>query len=147
MVSLTPNSSFSVTIRLEFPNRAGMLASVTQAIAALGGNIGQIDLIEQTRKISIRDIAVDASSSEHADQIVNVVKALPDVKLVNFYDRTFNLHQGGKISMQSKIPLKYQSDLAMAYTPGVGRVCMAIAHDPEKVHTLTIKSNTVAIVT
>ena len=147
MVSLTPNSSFSVTIRLEFPNRAGMLASVTQAIAALGGNIGQIDLIEQTRKISIRDIAVDASSSEHADQIVNVVKALPDVKLVNFYDRTFNLHQGGKISMQSKIPLKYQSDLAMAYTPGVGRVCMAIAHDPEKVHSLTIKSNTVAIVT
>jgi malate dehydrogenase (oxaloacetate-decarboxylating) len=134
-------------MRLEVPNRAGMLASVTQAIAALGGNIGQIDLIEQTRKITIRDIAIDASSSEHADQIVNVVKALPDVKLVNFYDRTFNLHQGGKISMQSKIPLKYQSDLAMAYTPGVGRVCMAIAHDPEKVHTLTIKSNTVAIVT
>ncbi len=147
MVSLTPNSSFSVTIRLELPNRAGMLASVTSAIAALGGNIGQIDLIEQTRKITIRDIAIDASSSEHADQIVNVVKALPEVKLVNFYDRTFNLHQGGKISMQSKIPLKYQSDLAMAYTPGVGRVCMAIAHDPEKVHTLTIKSNTVAIVT
>ncbi|HEY9694309.1 MAG TPA: malic enzyme-like NAD(P)-binding protein [Oculatellaceae cyanobacterium] len=147
MVSLNPNSSFSVTMRLEVPNRAGMLASVTQAIAALGGNIGQIDLIEQTRKITIRDIAIDASSSEHADQIVNVVKALPDVKLVNFYDRTFNLHQGGKISMQSKIPLKYQSDLAMAYTPGVGRVCMAIAHDPEKVHTLTIKSNTVAIVT
>ncbi len=147
MVSLTPNSSFSVTIRLELPNRAGMLASVTSAIAALGGNIGQIDLIEQTRKLTIRDIAIDASSSEHADQIVNVVKALPDVKLVNFYDRTFNLHQGGKISIQSKIPLKYQSDLAMAYTPGVGRVCMAIAHDPEKVHSLTIKSNTVAIVT
>ncbi|HEY9875346.1 MAG TPA: malic enzyme-like NAD(P)-binding protein [Candidatus Obscuribacterales bacterium] len=147
MVQLTPNSSFSVTIRLEVPNRAGMLASVTQAIAALGGNIGQIDLIEQTRKVSVRDIAIDAASTEHADQIVQVVKALPDVKLLNFYDRTFNLHRGGKISIQSKIPLKYQSDLAMAYTPGVGRVCQAIAQDPEKVYSLTIKNNTVAIVT
>jgi malate dehydrogenase (oxaloacetate-decarboxylating) len=147
MVSLTPNPSFSLTIRFQLPNRAGTLACVTQAIAAAGGNIGQIDLIEQNRKTLVRDIAVDAYSTEHAEQIVADVKALTDIKVISVYDRTFNLHRGGKISVQSRIPLKTQSDLAMAYTPGVGRICTAIAQDPEQVYALTIKSNTVAIVT
>ena len=147
MVELTPNSSFSLTIRFQVPNRAGMLASVTQAIASLGGNIGYIDLIEQTRKISTRDITVDAASTEHAEKLVNAVKALPEIKVINVYDRTFNLHRSGKISVHSKIPLKSQADLAMAYTPGVGRICMAIAEDPEQAYALTIKHNTVAVVT
>lgn len=147
MVDLTPNPSFSLTIRLQIPNRAGMLASVTQAIADVGGNLGQITLVDQTLKISTRDLTVDATSTEHAEQIVQAVKALQDIKLINVYDRTFNLHRGGKISMQSKLPLHSQADLAMAYTPGVGRICNAIAQDPEQVYALTIKSNTVAIVT
>lgn len=147
MVALTPNSSFSLTIRLEIPNRVGMLASVTQAIATCGGNLGQIDLIEQTRSFSTRDITVDAASTEHAETIVQAVKALPDIKVLNVYDRTFNLHRGGKISIASRIPLKSVSDLAMAYTPGVGRICTAIAQNPEEVYNLTIKKNTVAIVT
>lgn len=147
MVDLTPNPSFSLTIRLQIPNRAGMLASVTQAIAITGGNLGQIDLIEQTRKISIRDITVDATSTEHAEIIVAAVKKLPEVKCLNVSDRTFNLHRGGKIKVHSKIPLKSQADLAMAYTPGVGRICNAIAQQPDQVHALTIKQNTVAIVT
>jgi malate dehydrogenase (oxaloacetate-decarboxylating) len=124
-----------------------MLASVTQAIADVGGNLGQITLVDQTLKISTRDLTVDATSTEHAEQIVQAVKALTDIKLINVYDRTFNLHRGGKISMQSKLPLHSQADLAMAYTPGVGRICNAIAEDPEQVYALTIKSNTVAIVT
>jgi len=147
MVDLTPNPSFSLTIRLQIPNRTGMLASVTQAIADVGGNLGQITLVDQTLKISTRDLTVDATSTEHAEQIVQAVKALQDIKLINVYDRTFNLHRGGKISMQSKLPLHSQADLAMAYTPGVGRICNAIAQDPEQVYALTIKSNTVAIVT
>lgn len=147
MTTLTPNSSFSLTLRLQIPNRVGMLASVTQAIALSGGNLGQIDLIEQTRQLSIRDLTVDAASTEHAETIVQAVKALPDIKVVNVYDRTFNLHRGGKISIVSRIPLKSVSDLAMAYTPGVGRICNAIAQNPEEVYNLTIKKNTVAIVT
>jgi malate dehydrogenase (oxaloacetate-decarboxylating) len=147
MVALTPNSSFSLTIRLEIPNRVGMLASVTQAIAISGGNLGQIDLIEQTRSFSTRDITVDAASTEHAETIVQAVKVLPDINVLNVYDRTFNLHRGGKISIASRIPLKSVSDLAMAYTPGVGRICTAIAQNPEEVYNLTIKKNTVAIVT
>jgi malate dehydrogenase (oxaloacetate-decarboxylating) len=147
MANLTPNPSFSLTIRIEIPNRIGMLASVTNAIASSGGNLGQIDLIEQTRKISTRDLTVDAASTEQAEGIVQAVKALPDIKVINVYDRTFNLHRGGKISITSRIPLKSVSDLAMAYTPGVGRICNAIAQNPEEVYNLTIKQNMVAIVT
>lgn len=147
MVDLTPNSSFSLTLRLQIPNRVGMLASVTHAIATNGGNLGQIDLIDQTRQTSIRDITVDAASTEHAETIAQAIRALPDIKVINTYDRTFNLHRGGKISIVSKIPLKSVADLAMAYTPGVGRICTAIAQDPEQVYKLTIKQNTVAIVT
>jgi malate dehydrogenase (oxaloacetate-decarboxylating) len=147
MVEITPSSSFSLTMRLQLPNRSGMLAGVTKAIAALGGNLGQIDLVEQTRKISTRDLTVEAASTEHAERIVQVVKALPDIKVIEVYDRTFNLHRGGKIAIASRIPIKNYGDLAMAYTPGVGRVCQAIAQDPEQVYSLTIKNNTVAIVT
>ncbi|MDB9436708.1 ACT domain-containing protein [Dolichospermum lemmermannii CS-548] len=147
MTNLTPNSSFSVTLRLQIPNRVGMLASVTQAIALTGGNLGQIDLIEQSRQESTRDITVDAASTEHAETIVQAVKELPDIQVIDVYDRTFNLHRGGKISIVSRIPLKSVSDLAMAYTPGVGRICKAIAENPEEVYNLTIKQNTVAIVT
>lgn len=147
MVNLTPNSSFSLTLRLQIPNRVGMLASVTSAIASCGGTFGQIDLVERTRAIAIRDITVDAASTEHAQKIVEAVKALPEIKVINVYDRTFNLHRGGKISINSRIAIKSQEDLAMAYTPGVGRICMEIADNPEQVYNLTIKQNTVAIVT
>ncbi len=147
MTELTPNPSFSLTIRFQVPNRPGMLASVTKAVSVLGGNMGQIDLIEQNRQVSIRDIAIDCASTEHAETIVDAVKALPDIKVVNVYDRTFNLHRGGKITVQSRIPLRGQADLAMAYTPGVGRICMAIAKNPEEVYNLTVKQNMVAIVT
>lgn len=147
MTELTPNPSFSFTIRFQVPNRPGMLASVTKAISSLGGNLGQIDLIEQTRKISVRDITVDAASEEHAETLTEAVKLLPDIRVLSVYDRTFALHRGGKISVHSKIALRNQGELAMAYTPGVGRICTAIAQDPDKVYTLTVKQNMVAIVT
>ena len=146
MVNLTPNSSFSLTLRLQIPNRVGMLASVTAAIAASGGTFGQIDLVERTRAIAIQDITV-AASTEHAEKIVEAVKALPQIEVINLYDRTFNLNRGGKISIDSTMAIKSQEDLAMAYTPGVGQICMAIADNPEQVYNLTIKQNTVAIVT
>ncbi len=147
MATLTPNPSFSLTMRFQIPNRPGMLASITQAISTLGGNLGQIDLIEQTRQISVRDITVDASSTEHAETILQAVRALPEIKLLEVYDRTFSLHRGGKIEVKSKIALTNQSDLAMAYTPGVGRICVEIAENPRQVYNLTVKQNMVAIVT
>ncbi|HIK27652.1 MAG: NAD-dependent malic enzyme [Oscillatoriaceae bacterium SKW80] len=147
MVELTPTASYSLTVRLQIPNRTGMLAKVTQAIASVGGNLGQIDLIDQTRQFVIRDLTIDASSTEHAEEIVTALKKIPDVQVINVYDRTFNLHRSGKITIENKIPIKTQADLAMAYTPGVGRICTAIAQEPEQVYKLTIKQNTVAVVT
>lgn len=147
MANLTPNSSFSLTMRLQLPNRTGMLAQVTQAIASVGGSLGQIDLISQERTSIIRDVTVDAASCEHAHQITQAVKNLPEIKVINIYDRTFNMHRGGKIRIENKIPLNTQADLAMAYTPGVGRICLEIKENPEQVNNLTIKHNTVAIVT
>jgi malate dehydrogenase (oxaloacetate-decarboxylating) len=144
---LTPNPSFSITMRLETPNRAGMLASIAQAIASVGGNISAIDITEQTRATSMIEVTVDASSTEHGDQIGAAIKSIAEVKVLSLYDRTMQLHRGGKIRIESKISLDRQSDLAMAYTPGVGRVCQAIAADPAQVYNLTVKGNMVAIVT
>ncbi|HEY9887793.1 MAG TPA: ACT domain-containing protein, partial [Candidatus Obscuribacterales bacterium] len=147
MVQLTPNSSYGLTLCLKLPNQTGMLAQVTQAIATAGGNLEDVRLLERTRKFVMREITVDAASSEHAEEIVAAVKAVAQVQLLKVEDRTFRLHEGGKIEVTSRIAVRNQDDLAMAYTPGVGRVCKAIAADPERVYDLTIKQNMVAIVT
>jgi len=147
MQQLTPNPSFSLTIRVQLLNRAGTLSSVISALAEAGGNLGQIDLIQQTRKISVRDVTVNAYSAEHMDQLIAVVKEIPEVRVLDVYDRTFQVHKGGKIHVESKVAVKGQDDLAMVYTPGVGRVCMAIAGDKRKAYDYTIKCNTIAVVT
>ncbi len=147
MQQLTPNPSYSRTIRVQLPHRAGMLAIVLTALAEAGGSLGQINLVQQTRKSIIRDVVVNAYSEEHAEQLVDVVKDLPEIRFLSVSDRTFDVHHHGKISVHSKVEVKGQDDLAMVYTPGVGRVCMAIAEDISKVYDLTIKANMIAIVT
>ena len=147
MVNLNPSASFSLKIELEIPNRPGALASIMSTIASFGGSFGDITLLQRNLKFTHRELTIDAASSEQADLIINAIKQLPSVKVISYSDRTFAIHQGGKISIVSKLPLQSQSDLAMAYTPGVGRICRAIAEDPEQVYSLTIKGNTVAVVT
>ncbi len=147
MVNLNPSASFSLKIELEIPNRPGALASIMSTIASYGGSLGDIALLQRNLKFTQRELTIDAASSEQADEIVTAIKTLPSVKVISYSDRTFAIHQGGKISIESKLPLHSQSDLAMAYTPGVGRICRAIAENPEQVYSLTIKSNTVAVVT
>lgn len=147
MVDLNPSASFSLKIELEIPNRPGALASIMSTIASVGGSLGDISLVQRNLKFTQRELMVDAASSEQADKIIAAIKTLPSVKVISYSDRTFAIHQGGKISVESKLPLHSQSDLAMAYTPGVGRICRAISEDPEQVYSLTIKGNTVAVVT
>ncbi len=147
MVELNPSSSFSLIIQIEIPNRPGALASVMSTIASVGGSLGDICLLQHNLKFTQRELTVDAASIEQAENIIKQIQTLPSVKVLHYSDRTFALHQGGKITTESKLPLKSQSDLAMAYTPGVGRICKAIAEDPEQVYNLTIKSNMVAVVT
>lgn len=147
MTNLTPNSSYSIAIRLQLPNHPGMLAKVTQAIADVGGNLSQIDLITQTPSHTLRQIHVDAASTDHADQILQAVQSLPQIEVQQVQDRTFELHLGGKLRVEGKTLLETSSDLAMVYTPGVGRVSSQIAQDPAQVWRYTIKGNTVGIVT
>jgi malate dehydrogenase (oxaloacetate-decarboxylating) len=146
MVSLTPNPSYSLTLRIKLPNQVSQLSTVIEAIARAEGNLGNIDVIEKSREFIIREIAVDAASTQAAANIEAAVRSLPHVEVLDVADRTFALHQGGKLRVEAKIPLREQDDLAMAYTPGVGRVCTEIANHPERVYDLTIKGNSVAIV-
>jgi malate dehydrogenase (oxaloacetate-decarboxylating) len=143
----TPSASYSLTLRVKLSSRAGTLGQVATAIGRAGGDIGAIDIVSAGTDFIIRDITVNTASSEHGDKIVDAVRDIDGIEVINVSDRTFLMHLGGKIEVVSKIPLKTRADLSMAYTPGVARVCEAIRDDPEKVFTLTIKKNTVAVVT
>jgi malate dehydrogenase (oxaloacetate-decarboxylating) len=133
-------------MRLEIPHQVGMLSKAMQAISEEGGDLEAIDIIQSTIQTMTRDITVSATDEEHASQIIQRVKEIPELRLVSVNDRTFLLHRGGKIAVNSKFPLKTRDELSMAYTPGVGRVCMAIAEDTSKVFTYTIKGNMIAVV-
>jgi malate dehydrogenase (oxaloacetate-decarboxylating) len=143
----TPSASYSLTLRVRLSNRAGTLGELTTAIGRAGGDIGAIDIVSVGRDAIVRDITVNAGSNEHGKQIVEAARDIDGVEVVNVSDRVFLMHLGGKIEVVSKTPLKTRADLSMAYTPGVARVCEAIHRDPEKAFTLTIKRNTVAVVT
>ncbi len=143
----TPSASYSLTLRVKLSSRAGTLGELTTAIGRAGGDIGAIDIVTVGNHYIIRDLTVASASSAHGDQIVQAVKDIDGVELLQVSDPTFLMHLGGKIEVVSKVPLKTRADLSMAYTPGVARICDAIAKDPEKAFTLTIKKNTVAVVT
>ena len=142
----SPSASYSFTLRVNINNHPGKLGEITTTIGNVGGDIGAIDIVRVGRGYIVRDITINATSVPHNEEIVAAVGAIDGVEIVHASDRTFLLHIGGKIETVSKIPLKNRAELAMAYTPGVARVCEAISEDPEKVHTLTIKKNTVAVV-
>src|ERR1700754_1470258 len=143
----TPSASYSLTLRVRLSSRAGSLGELTTAIGRAGGDIGAIDIVTVGNNYIIRDITVASASSTHGEQIVQAVKDIDGVELIQVSDPTFLMHLGGKIEVVPKVPLKTRADLSMAYTPGVARICDAIYKDPDKVFTLTIKKNTVAIVT
>src|SRR6201988_5457156 len=117
------------------------------AIGRAGGDIGAIDIVTVGNNYIIRDLTVASASSSHGEQIVETVKAIDGVELLQVSDPTFLMHLGGKIEVVPKGPLKTRADLSIAYTPGGARICEAIYQEPDKVFTLTIKKNTVAIVT
>jgi malate dehydrogenase (oxaloacetate-decarboxylating) len=146
-MQLHPSASFSFTLRVEIDNQPGMLGRLTTCIGEQGGDIGAIDIVRVERGVMVRDITINAANADHARAIVDAVRCLAGFKVVNVSDRTFLIHLGGKLGIQSRVPLKTRDDLSMAYTPGVARVCRAIAADPSAVYTLTIKRHAVAVVT
>jgi malate dehydrogenase (oxaloacetate-decarboxylating) len=116
-------------------------------IGELGGNLGAVDLVNVKKDCMVRDLTIDTRDEEHAERITAAVHAMEGVVVRHVSDRVFLLHLGGKITVQSKMPLKTRDALSMAYTPGVARVCKAIAKDRSAAYNLTIKGNSVAIVT
>ena len=146
-MAVPPSASYSLTVRLQITNKPGMLGRVAVAIGSAGGDIGAVDLVESGRDRITRDLTVKARDSEHGQDIVNRLRRVPGVRVVNVSDRTFLMHLGGKIGIQNKVPIRTRDDLSMAYTPGVARVCLAIRDERERAFALTIKQNTVAVVT
>jgi len=142
-----PSASFSATIRVRIANRPGAFALLASAIGDTGGLLGAIDLVRVEKTTKLRDVTVLADDDVHLERIVEAVRALDGIEVVSVSDRTFLAHLGGKIEIAPRLPLKTRDDLSMAYTPGVARVSRAIAADPEAVWNLTIKRNTVAVVT
>ena len=147
MSLVAPSASYSLTARVAIQNRPGMLGKVASAIGDAGGDIGAVDLVESQRKHIIRDITINARDSQHGTQIVERLKRVAGVRVINISDRTFLMHLGGKLEVRSKVPVRTRDDLSMAYTPGVARVCLAIADDRQRAFSLTMKQNSVAVVT
>jgi malate dehydrogenase (oxaloacetate-decarboxylating) len=143
---LQPSASYSFTMRLHLLQSGGAFARVAQAIVDAEAMLGAIDLVRVESGEVVRDVTVACVDSGHAEAVVRAVRELDGVRVDSVSDRTFLLHKGGKIEVNAKLPLKTRDDLSMAYTPGVGRVSMAIHEDPAKAWALTIKANTVAVV-
>ena len=142
----TLNTGQSVILRLEIRTDIAKFGDVVTTINDEGGDLVAIDVIQTKRDVTIRDLTVNIAESHLTDRIVERVRQIKGVTVVNVSDRTFLLHLGGKIETKLKVPIQNRDDLSRVYTPDVARVCMAIRDEPRKAFTLTIKRNTVAVV-
>ena len=142
-----PTAAYSVNLQVELLNVPNTLGRLATAIGEAGANIVSMGGFDVRGEVLTNEIVVNCRDEEHATAVLNRVEALEGVILRGWFDRTFELHQGGKIEVLSLAPVTDNHDLSMAYTPGVARICMAIHADPSRAHELTIKKNTVAIVT
>ena len=145
MASTSPG--YGITIRVDGPASAQPVSEITQAILATGATITALDVVESVLDRVVIDVTCDAIDAEHAEAITAALSANKNLNVRKVSDRTFLLHLGGKIEIASKVPLKTRDDLSRAYTPGVARISQAIAKDPSDLRRLTIKRNTVAVVT
>jgi len=143
----TPSPGYSITARVEAPASPHATAALTAAVGRAGGALTALDVVESRADRIVVDVTCDAVDAEHADAVAKALGELEDVTVRKVSDRTFLLHLGGKLEVVPRVPLKHRDDLSRAYTPGVARVCQAIAANPDDARRLTIKRNTVAVVT
>ena len=147
MTDVGPYSNYRLSVRLELANRPGMFARVATTLAEEGANLGAVDIVSAGPDKMVRDVTFDVQNEEHGERVLIRLGQVPDVRVLSASDRIFLLHLGGKIRVESKLPLTTRNTLSMVYTPGVGRVSQAIAKDRSKVYAFTTKSNSVAVVT
>ncbi|MGI8986973.1 MAG: NAD-dependent malic enzyme [Nocardioidaceae bacterium] len=146
-MSTASNLSYSITVRLDIPAGGTAVSSLTTAVEGVGGFVTALDVTASDHDRIRIDVTCAATDTVHAEDIVDALRRLPDVDVHKVSDRTFLMHLGGTIEMASKHPIRNRDDLSMVYTPGVARVCLAIAANPEDARRLTIKRNAVAVVT
>jgi malate dehydrogenase (oxaloacetate-decarboxylating) len=144
---VTPLAAFSLRLRARIPNQPGVLGQLATAIGAEGGSLVGIDIVETDGATVTRDVVVFCGSEGHAVAVAEAARAVEGVEILQVEDRTFAMHEAGKLTIDGKSRLQDRDDLAMAYTPGVARVCLAIADQSALVHRYTMKANTVAVVT
>jgi len=142
-----PSVSYSITARLEAPARGNAASRLTHVVESAGGVVTALDVTSSGHERLRIDVTCQAIDTAHAEQLVEAMRGIDGVTVGKVSDRTFLMHLGGKIEMASKVPIRNRDDLSLVYTPGVARVCQAIAENPEDARRLTIKRNTVAVVT
>ncbi|MFM7499180.1 MAG: NAD-dependent malic enzyme [Actinomycetota bacterium] len=145
MVSTSPG--YGITIRVEGPSANQPVSALTAVLNSQGASLTALDIVESSFDRVVVDITCDTIDADHADRVAKAISEVPELKVRKVSDRTFLIHLGGKIEVHSKVQIKTRDDLSRAYTPGVARVCQAIAADPSDARRLTIKRNTVAVVT
>jgi malate dehydrogenase (oxaloacetate-decarboxylating) len=143
----TPLAAFSLRLRARIPNQPGVLGQLATAIGSAGGSLVGIEIVATDGATVTRDVVVFCGSEGHAADVAAAARGVEGIDILEVEDRTFAVHEAGKLTIDSKRPLRDRDDLAMAYTPGVARVCMAIAQDQRQVHRFTMKANTVGVVT
>ncbi|GAA2513403.1 NAD-dependent malic enzyme [Pilimelia columellifera subsp. columellifera] len=147
MTSRLPSAGFSITIRASVTSDSSAIGRLTTCVGESGAIVTALDVVDSDHVSVIVDITCDTADSGHADQVVAAINDLEGVQVRKVSDRTFLLHLGGKIEVNPKVSLRNRDELSRAYTPGVARVCLAIAENPADARRLTIKRNTVAVVT
>ncbi|MCW2610923.1 MAG: NAD-dependent malic enzyme, partial [Cryptosporangiaceae bacterium] len=147
MTTRMPSAGYSITVRVGMPADPSAVGRLTTAVGSAGGVITALDIVESTHDAVVADVTCDTADGEHANAVTDALRALDGVEVRKVSDRTFLIHLGGKIEVNSKVSLRNRDELSRAYTPGVARVCLAIAENPEDARRLTIKRNTVAVVT
>jgi malate dehydrogenase (oxaloacetate-decarboxylating) len=146
-MATVPSVSNSITVRMEVPARGNAVSQITTLVESSGGSVTGLDVTASGLEALRIDVTIAAASVVHAEEIVDKLRTIDGVSIGKVSDRTFLMHLGGKIEMSSKLPIRNRDDLSMIYTPGVARVCMAIAENPDDARRLTIKRNSVAVVT
>ncbi len=146
-MTMAPSVSYSITARLEVASHGRAVSEITRAVEQAGGVVTALDVTSGHQGRLRVDVTCAASGTAHAEALVAAMAGIAGVSVHKVSDRTFLLHLGGKIEMRSKVPLRNRDDLSMAYTPGVARVSLALAARPEDARRLTIKRNSVAVVT
>ena len=138
--------SYTASYRIEVDEATTTAVQIVDTVAATGAEVKGLDVADSDRGRIVIDLTCDMRDSAHRAQVRDALAALPGVKTESVADQTFMSHIGGKIEIHSKVPLRNRDDLSRAYTPGVARVCTAIHDMPQKAHLLTMKANTVAVV-